>query len=73
MNDKRREVERELDEFAEAIENSTEREKQLDERCRKSPLQVRCMLTSPDAADRLLSSQLDSAKATLSKSNIFTH
>ena len=31
------------------------------------------MLTSPDVTDRILSSQLDSLKETLSKSRVFTH
>ena len=41
LNDKWREVERELDEFSEGIENGTRKEKQVNERCRKLPLQVR--------------------------------
>ena len=54
LSDKWREVERELDEFSEAIENGTEREKQLNERCRKFPLQVHCMSASPhDVTDRI--------------------
>ena len=40
LSDKWREVERELEEFSDAFENGTEREKQLNERCRKFPLQV---------------------------------
>lgn len=40
LSDKWREVERELEEFSEAFENGTEREMQLNERCRKFPLQV---------------------------------
>ena len=45
LNDKWREVERELDEFSEAIEHGTEKEMQLNERCRKLPLQV-CRISS---------------------------
>ena len=41
LNDKWREAERELDEFSDANENGAEREKRLNERCRKLPLQVR--------------------------------
>ena len=47
LNDKWREVERELDEFSDAIENGTGREAQLNERCRKLPLQVRHFSASP--------------------------
>jgi len=41
LHDGWREVERELDEFSETIENGTEKERQLNERCKKLPLQVR--------------------------------
>ena len=47
LNDKWREVERELDEFSNAFENGTEREAQLNERCRKLPLQVCRISASP--------------------------
>jgi len=75
LSDKWREVERELDEFSEAIENGTERERQLNERCRKFPLQVRRISASPhDVTNRpSRPSQLDSLKQTLSKSKAFTH
>jgi hypothetical protein len=74
LNDKWRDVERELDEFSEAIENGTEKEKQLNERCRKLPLQVRRISASlNDVTDCPSSFQLDSLKETLSKSKVFTH
>jgi len=41
LNDRWREVERELDEFFEAMGNGTEMEMELNEKCRKLPLQVR--------------------------------
>ena len=48
LNDRWREVERELDEFSGVIDNGTEREKQLSEKCRRFPLQVRRTPTSPN-------------------------
>jgi len=46
LNDRWREVERELDEVSETMGNGTEKEKELNEKCRKPPLQVRRISTS---------------------------
>ena len=47
LDDKWRAVEREIDEFSDAIENGADRETRLNERCRKLPLQVRRISASP--------------------------